>query len=492
MATVVLTGTFEVSKAVLALYGSEGLTFNPSGMAQFPPTHGSKTTTLVDILVAAPFTQNGIDKYALLIGRDGAWGDCTGCPVPLRAAIFARQGSRWQVEWRDDNEDAQVGLAGHSPAGQLVQLGPNRYGFLFFETISNAGYSATTFLLYAPVANRLASILLIQPYNETMQTPGQPAASWELTSDYHFLAGSNPDYNDLIVDTTGTRPIDGHLMPVKESTTYAFQPGGGYSGPGYEEQASIGLQTPTPTPFTDPSFTIKKGLETLYRSFTGTVVTDQNVAYVPEEHPASGVLTWTVNVVLAAPYDEANRHKFAILTEWSQFERGDLGGCHLCGAALDGGVFVKSGQDWLLETRSISELIDTIGSWGHAPDGELVQIGPAKHGFLFYSYLVGQGYVGATFNLYAPVNGKIKRILSMPGFNEHYPELGLDWLIWGHDSIYQFRPGKNSVYYDLQINTTGLCLGAALTSTCGDRSFTFNGSEYVQTSGPPLPTPPSP
>jgi hypothetical protein len=486
-AVAVLTGTFEITPALSTLYGAEGLTVDASGLAQFPATQDYALST-VKVLVAAPFTENHVDKYALVISQENAWGDCYSCPLPVRAAIFARQGQTWVAEWRGDSE---LGFAGHAPTGQLVQIGPDRYGFAFIDTQTSSGYALRDFELFAVMGGYLADILSVPNYTESMKEPSQPWAGWEYISDYQFVPGENADYYDLRVTTKGSKVDGGQVVPADASVLYTWQKDRGYRGAGYEAPSVAPAPPPAQAlPALNPRFTIQQALQTLYQPYLGAQVSDQGVAYVPTEG-----ISWTVNVVLAQPYEESGRHKLAVLTEWTGFERGDYEGCPTCGGGLGGGIFVQSGNTWRVETKNISNTVDYIGSWGHAPDGRLAKIGPDKYGFLFFPANDQQGYFGTSLRLYAERAGQIKLIASFDGFYERYGEFpGQAWPPLGHESVYQFKPGQNTGYYDLYIDTTGACNGDApfQQATCGFRVYTFNGSEYVQASGPALPTPPNP
>ena len=92
--------------------------------------------------------------------------------------------------------------------------------------------------------------------------------------------------------------------------------------------------------------------------------------------------------------------------------------------------------------------------------------------------------------IYADVDGQLKRIASVAGFSESVVNIVWDWPAWGHESIYQFKPGKNPEYNDLYVYTMGDCGGLMFQlPTCGRRVYTFNGLEYVLVSEPATPTP---
>ncbi len=474
----VLTGTFEITRALSLLYAQNEIAFNPDGTAQVSTDQGVST---IDVLLAAPFTENHTEKYVLLTDISHYYGDCYSCGVPIQAAIFAKQGNIWHVELQGEGGEL-IGTRGHASPGKLVKIGPDHYGFLFFDTFSGEGYSWSTLVLYAEVKGFFGLIGSIPKFSENMDGLVHSGQEWSYESIYQFVPGNNAEYYDLHVNTTGTKVIDGELAPVDEKAIYRFNAQDYFLS--YTRQYTS-TPTPWPEPVSDGSFTIKEALQMLYKSYAGATVTDQHAVYIPEVYSdtsGTGVLTWTVNVILAAPFTEANIHKYVVLTEWSGFERDDLGGCHSCGVGIGGGVFAQANGKWIIESQNISNTLDVIGTWGHAPDGKLVQIGPHKHGFLFFDTFGGQGYFETWLKIYAEVNGVLKQVVSIPKFYEVIPDLGRSWLETGQESVYQFVPGSNAEYYDLRVNTVGVGIDEKdreMIPISLQNEYMFNGSEYV-------------
>jgi len=474
----ILTGTFDITQALATLYAQNGITFEPDGTAHVSTDQGAST---IDVLLATPFTENNTEKYVLLTDFSQYYGDCYVCGVPIQATIFAKQGNTWRAELRDEGGEL-LGIHGHAPPGKLVKIGPDHYGFLFFDTFSGQGYSWSALVLYAEVNGFLSQIGSIPKFSQNMNGLVQSGEKWGYESAYHFAPGNGGEYYDLEVTTSGTKVIDGELVPVDEKDIYSFKNQDYFTG--YVRQ-STSAPTPSPTQYSDGSFTIKKALQMLYATYPGATVTDQNVVYIPTDisgTSGTGVFTSTINVILAAPYTEANLHKFVVLTEWSQFERDDWAGCHGCGAGIGGGVFAQVNGNWMIESKNISNTLDDIGGWGHAPDGKLVQISPNKHGFLFFNSFGGQGYSATSLNMYAEVNGDLKPIISIPNFYEVIPDLGRSWLETGRESAYRFVPGNDATYYDLQVNTVGVGIDdktREMVPISLHNEYKFNGSEYV-------------
>jgi hypothetical protein len=423
-----------------------------------------------------------------VIGQEGAWGDCQTCGVPILGATFTRQGNTWVVVWQGEDDGVDLAVTEQTPPGELVKTGPDHHGYLFRHTLTSQGFLASSLALFGEANGVFAQLVSIPFYSESMAKPGAAWANWKYDSTYEFVPGENPDYFDLHVTTGGTAPADGQIVRFSTERVYTYRRQDTIFGGGYEQQ-DTSTPPPTQTSLPDPSFTLRQALGMLYGQYPGAVVSDTMVS-IPVEH-----LGWFINVVLAAPYDEAGRHKLVVLTEWAKGPRdGGDNACDSCGADLGGGIFVKSGSTWVAETKDISNTLDNIGTWGHVPDGYLVQIGPNRHGFMFFPYKGGLGSSDQLMYLYAEVAGRLKRIAVFDGFNESYPAYpGDNGWIGGHRSVYQFRPGQNPGYYDLYVDATGHCDGQGWPLvTCDLRVYTFNGSEYVQTSGPALPTSESP
>jgi hypothetical protein len=514
-----VTGTFEIKRALSVLYAQEGITFSPEGIAQLPATQERPAITL-EVLLAAPYIENQTEKYVLLTGMHY----CSSCSVPIRVAIFLKHGNFWQAEFR---EDESYLISGQATLGQLVKVGPDRYGFLFLDTFSSQNYSKSALVVYVPTPEYLKRIALIPQFSEHVQGLNHSQLVWGYESVYQFIPDTGAEYYDLQVTTTGSKAVEGQLVSVNKTQVYHYNPED-------EEYPYWYYPTPTPspTPFSEGSFTLRQALETLYLSYPGAEITDQNIVHVPEVYTYTGcnscsgcgtnacatptecnscsgcetaaceecetcartiTTTWRINPILVAPFVEANVHKVVVLTEWAAFERGGFDGCHGCGAGIGGGIFANVGDTWMVETKNISNTVDTIGAWGHAPDGQLIRIGPNKYGFLFFDYFGGQGYSASMMHVYANIEGELKKIIAIPEFDEVMPYTIDEWLTLGHQSIYRFVPGSNPSYYDLQISTAGLepdeLFYQNLITIDEKKRYAFDGSTYILQESRALPTP---
>jgi hypothetical protein len=174
--------------------------------------------------------------------------------------------------------------------------------------------------------------------------------------------------------------------------------------------------------------------------------------------------------LLAAPYLETGEEKFILLTE-----TGPEGmGTHAEFAMIGGALFHKVRGAWEgeIEQREITGM----GSFGHAPDGELLAIGPDKHGFLFRPEWAGQGNVAQNAILIGIVDG-LFRVLFSHEIRIH-GEVEED--VWEYTAVMELIPGGNPAYYDIRMTTTGTNPMQGNVEPFGTvEIFTFNGREYV-------------
>ncbi len=225
--------------------------------------------------------------------------------------------------------------------------------------------------------------------------------------------------------------------------------------------------TGTPVPqFFEGEFNLKKALEVLYLR-DGVWFTDS------DELKASVIIkgreyTATIDAVLVAPFTEDGAEKYVVLAETAlPFD------CHPCSAEIGGGVFVRAGDLWTLEARA--DYLGSLGSFGHAPKGELIQIGPGKYGFAFRLSYVSTGLGTSGLVVYASVDKDLEEILSI--------QTGLASVIepkWGYASTIEFVPGNNPRYYDVWVKTSGTKMDdGQLVSVEETRVYVFDNSKYV-------------
>jgi hypothetical protein len=240
--------------------------------------------------------------------------------------------------------------------------------------------------------------------------------------------------------------------------------------------------TPTatllPTADGGTEFDVARAMRELYGT-EGTPETDSKgrpVIRIPGDPNGADLRDWIIRPVLAAGYSEAGEDKFVLLTE-----TGPEGmGAHSEYARIGGALFRRTGSGW--EPEIISRDIVPMGSFGHAPDGALIVIGPDKHAFLFEPQWAGQGS-GITYaDLLAPVNGSLVRIF----YHELKQHSEVGGVVWDYSATMEFVPGPNPAYDDIRLTTTGSKPDGIETKIAPFETverFTFDGREYVPADG---------
>lgn len=84
---------------------------------------------------------------------------------------------------------------------------------------------------------------------------------------------------------------------------------------------------------------------------------------------------------------------------------------HVSGAVLGIGLFQRHGTRWSL--RAGSPRVDAVGSWGSAPEVEIVEAGGFGRGVVATPGFTAQGVTEAYWTLYLPVAGKYRKTLNV-------------------------------------------------------------------------------
>jgi len=126
-----------------------------------------------------------------------------GCGAGIAGVVFARSEGKWAIEASNFVLDF-IGSFGIAPKGQLLKIGPDKYGFAFFDTFSSSSSDETRLLLYANIngtLRRTLNVLLafrIFPLDPNYVPPPLP----DYTSRIRFVRGNNPDYDDMLLTIT--------------------------------------------------------------------------------------------------------------------------------------------------------------------------------------------------------------------------------------------------------------------------------------------------
>jgi hypothetical protein len=244
---------------------------------------------------------------------------------------------------------------------------------------------------------------------------------------------------------------------------------------------TVGFLMPPASTFTPPvtktlgaggEFDLGKAMRLLYGA-EGTLETGAQgepvvrIAGVPGSNDPRDKI---IKPLLAAGYREAGEEKFILLTE-----TGPEGmGAHAEYAQIGGALFHKPGDAWEIEIEQRE--ITWMGSFGHAPAGEVQAIGPDKNGFLFKPQWAGQGSVVQNAILIGVVGPEFK-VLFIHEIRIH-SEVG--GAVWDYSSAMEFIPGDHAEYFDIRMTSRGTKpVDGKVAPFELVEVFEFNGLEFV-------------
>lgn len=246
--------------------------------------------------------------------------------------------------------------------------------------------------------------------------------------------------------------------------------------------------TPTPTPFPaaaiEGEFKLWQALQLIYSSGEIAYFKDEVGLLCITERPCTGVIAgkYTINVLLERSFYEEDSVKYVVMTGVIATEYLD-DHFHSLSPSIDGAIFSRTGDEWQMVTKEHS--ITYCGQFGYAPQGELVQIGRDRYGFLFHCFYANTGHQAETTYIFAPGEREweFRRILEVQTLKNRlavvqladvqaakslfrqpsvinevlYSDNGditgvLAWL--GYSSKVELVPGEGVTYYDARITTT--------------------------------------
>jgi hypothetical protein len=182
----------------------------------------------------------------------------------------------------------------------------------------------------------------------------------------------------------------------------------------------------------------------------------------------NGSYNYWVEINTLTCYWEHQSEKCLVITDWSE------GQCHICGVNIQGAVFERTGERWVLSI--FNPQIVLLGSFGFVSKGELIRIGDDKHAIVFRS---GYGNLGHFFD-YVTFIAETENSL---GVVFQYDSSVSDTDGWKYVAQLDFNPDKtNPDYYKIVLSYFG-------TDSNGDtpptQMYVFSRTKYVL----PGPTP---
>ena len=192
-------------------------------------------------------------------------------------------------------------------------------------------------------------------------------------------------------------------------------------------------------------------------------------AFVPDR-------TTTVHINLMACFWEGTDEKCLVVTD------GSFDNCHVCQADIDGAIFQLINGSWELVT--FQPKVISLGSFGYAPKGRMIQIGPDKHAALIKSGWAGQGYEGEYSTIIAEIDGGFRVVLNLlvSEMEESFAKDGASSFEWGYSSKMEFFPDDRSDYYNLVVTRFGVNREGKKFKTVESYMFSDTEGGYIMVS----------
>jgi serine/threonine protein kinase len=232
------SGEFDTGKALELIYGSYDSQKKYSKWKitrediQSLPSEDRSTgiqpgTVYTAANFAKSFTQAGVPRFFVITETVPAHYDCHACAPIIGGATFSKQGDAWQLD-TVTKEVSTMGSWGSAPEGKLIKIGPERYGVVFQPGYTGQGITSESAVVIAETTENVREVLVVDQYSaDNGGTCGEGLATcYSFSSKLEFVAGSNPEFYDARVTTTGTKEDkDGNVRRANAVRKFTFANG---------------------------------------------------------------------------------------------------------------------------------------------------------------------------------------------------------------------------------------------------------------------------
>lgn len=181
------------------------------------------------------------------------------------------------------------------------------------------------------------------------------------------------------------------------------------------------------------------------------------------------------------PFEKNGQKKYFVVTQTNQ----ETIDCHNCGALVGIAVFYKINEDWVEEEKL--QYIDVLGSWGQAPQPELVKLGTIEYGLVFYTNFLNQGINSTSLTLVAKDGDKFKKVLNVETTAEdNLGGCGAGMVkCYAYETKVTYTVGAGEKFAPIILKTTGTKLNKKREpeSFAETTKYVFYESKYVKIKG---------
>ncbi len=188
---------------------------------------GQPSDMFATVYLSKPFRQLVIERRMLLFTLTPPQFECHACQPALGGALF----SKVEGGWRLDSVNRHIltnGAYGGLPEPEVIKIGKERSAVLIEVGYTSTGTTVGGLSLVAEVNGKLKEVLEV---DETFGNNGGNCGDdlgpcWSFESKYNYVPGSNEEWLDVVVATTGTEKNDrDEIVPVKKNRRFVFRNG---------------------------------------------------------------------------------------------------------------------------------------------------------------------------------------------------------------------------------------------------------------------------
>ena len=142
----------------------------------------------------------------------------------LGGAVLAWENETWQVLFHQEFI-AFINRSGADTEAESVQIGPQKDGIMITDHLFKNGTARVSDVIVTEANARLVAVVAIETgaHNAENCPPILDAEPcWEYSALYEWVPGSNPEFFDIRVTTSGTKLIDEKSVPFEEKSLYRF------------------------------------------------------------------------------------------------------------------------------------------------------------------------------------------------------------------------------------------------------------------------------
>ncbi|MEK7433827.1 MAG: hypothetical protein AABZ74_11890 [Cyanobacteriota bacterium] len=174
------------------------------------------------ILGIYDFEKDKKKKYFVLTQTTSSSIDCHACGALVGISVFYKEKENWVLEEKLDYVSV-LGSWGEAPLPDLVKLGKNEYGLVFYPAFLNQGINSISLIVIGKNNNKFQEILSLSSFSEdNVGGCGNGFTEcYSYESKATFTVGAGEKFAPIILKKLGTK-LDKNRKPVKFQETEKF------------------------------------------------------------------------------------------------------------------------------------------------------------------------------------------------------------------------------------------------------------------------------